>query len=238
MQLTETVFLVAGAPYGTLGNTYAIRQGKDLVLIDTGSERAITVIEENLRQWKLDQMQIRAVFLTHHHYDHAGAAFYFQARGAKIICGEEDAGFIRKGGFSMPEYPYENFAAHESYGYRPCMPDVTVRGDQWLQEGKIRIRAYDVPGHTAGSRAYWYEDTKQSYLFTGDFIYCEGFRGEFVRIGWKGSADYSEEKYVQSAYKVFKLKPDAVLGGHGVPYLQGGAVAMRKSFEAILLGVR
>ena len=232
MQITKSVYEVSGAPYDVLGNVYAIRGERSVALVDAGECTAAEVIESSLARWGMGDLPVTHVFLTHGHMDHAGTAAYFQKKGAKIIIHEDDAHFLRDGGFPAGTTPYG-----DDWIFPACEPDVVFREKQVIEFEDFRITAYPLPGHTNGSTFYETEDVRErtadgqgrTVLFTGDTFYFDREQeDDHIILCWKGSPDYDPVKLGQSfefAYKHFY--PDVILSGHGMPYLADGNAVIR-----------
>lgn len=229
MKLTNSVYLLSGGYYGVMGNVYAIKDGDDLIMIDSGREEHRTVIRESMEYWGLDKCNIRYVLLTHAHHDHAGCASYFQKQGAKIICSCKDTATLMQGGYDTSIFPIEG------HDFPCCSPDKELDGDGVLPLGNCEISYYAVPGHTPGSMIYGYRDEDQEIFFTGDFVSCDGIEGEDAILAWTGDLKYNGDDYLKSAEKMFSHAPDAVLGGHGIPCMKNGNRVLRKLYEKLLI---
>lgn len=228
MQLTKSLYLLAGGSYGTQGNVYALRHKDGVILIDAGEPGAERTIDQNLQSWGLGELPITHVLLTHAHVDHAGCAAYYRERGAAVVCGEEDAPMLRAGGFLEPT-PFEGM------DFPPCEADIPLRGDTRLDVNGIPFTSYATPGHSPGSRVYACEAQGQSLLFVGDLASCEGTRGELASLGWTGDPQYHREAFIQSVRRLATFRPDILLGGHGIPCLRDPCRTLRSACAAALL---
>ena len=93
--------------------------------------------------WKLTH-----IFCTHHHMDHIGGNIEVKkATGCTIVGAGGDAGRI------------------------PGI-DVEVRNGDIVELGQKKARVFEVPGHTSGHVAYWFEDSQA--LFSGDTLFSLG----------------------------------------------------------------
>ncbi|MBL6928594.1 MAG: hydroxyacylglutathione hydrolase [Rhodospirillales bacterium] len=93
--------------------------------------------------WKLTH-----IFCTHHHSDHIGGNLEVkQATGCTIVGAGADAGRI------------------------PGI-DVEVGNGDHVELGDKKARVFEVPGHTSGHVAYWFEDSQA--LFCGDTLFSLG----------------------------------------------------------------
>lgn len=93
--------------------------------------------------WRLSH-----ILNTHHHFDHVGANEELKAEfGCTIVGAKADAARI------------------------PGI-DVTVTEGDTVSLGASTARVFDVPGHTSGHIAYWFEDA--GALFCGDTLFSMG----------------------------------------------------------------
>ncbi|EFP61297.1 MBL fold metallo-hydrolase [Erysipelotrichaceae bacterium AF15-26LB] len=212
MKLRNRIYQLTGAEYGTLGSVYAIAYKDGYILIDTGMPDALDVMKRTMAYWSIDECKITHVFLTHGHDDHCGNAAYFQKLGAEIIIGEEDAVMLKSGCLGKNS-PCINHIMP------PCDPDYLITKDESFLIGDIRLQAYKMPGHTNGTVLYIAEIDKETVVFSGDFFYPCGERGEFAQTGWKGDLTYNPDNMTKSFTRLYEmeLKPDMILSSHGVP---------------------
>ncbi|MEJ2548625.1 MAG: MBL fold metallo-hydrolase [Gemmatimonadota bacterium] len=144
---------------------YLERVDEGIVVIDLGWWGADGALEDGLRRMGATPDDVVAVLLTHTHRDHIGAwrsvahaPFYLASPGVDLLFGrEEHLGWI----------PRWAAAIHEVD--RPSPDDIEVRpfaSDTVLTVGGDTVRAFLVPGHTAGSAAYLVHGS----LFAGDAI--------------------------------------------------------------------
>lgn len=66
--------------------SFIVRKGADKILIETGAYATYEHLEDALRKEGYTPGDFRHVFLTHIHFDHAGAAWAFARQGAGSIC--------------------------------------------------------------------------------------------------------------------------------------------------------
>jgi len=218
MKLRENIYQLSGAAFGQLGSAYAIQYGSEFVLIDTSHQDALETIKCSMKYWGINENKITHVLLTHGHDDHSGCASYFQELGAKIYVGAEDKDMLEWGNFGE-ESPCTNH-------FMPSFtPDYLIESDEKISIGNLEFNAIKVPGHTDGTTIYTLEIDEDFVLFSGDFFFPDGERGDQAQTGWKGDMSYSVEKLSKSFAKLWalKLKPTIVLGGHGIPLFGANA---------------
>lgn len=213
MKIINNIYLVSGASYGNLGNSYVIYDGENYFMIDSGSPNARESILERLKYWDIPVEKIKSVFMTHCHDDHTGNAKFFQEHGAKIFIGKEDSETLQRGNLGE-DWPCTNHVMD------PCVPDHEIEKDETFEIGDVRLEAIKAPGHTDGTIVYMaYFKDGETVLFSGDMFFNCGEQSELASTGWKGDSTYSPEKLTESFRKLYvmDLKPTLVLSGHGVP---------------------
>ena len=138
------------------------------VLFDTGPESTFDNIAAELRKLDFEPRDVRRVFLSHIHFDHAGAAWRFAELGATI--------YVHPRGAPHLVDPAKLVAsATRLYGdemerlwgkFAPIAPErVRILQDNALTRvGSFEIRAIETPGHASHHHVYHWNDT----VFAGD----------------------------------------------------------------------
>ncbi|MEY2584548.1 MAG: hypothetical protein QOD80_574, partial [Verrucomicrobiota bacterium] len=138
------------------------------VLFDTGPESTFGNVGDALRKLGFDPRDVRHVFLSHIHLDHAGAAWRFAALGATIYVHPRGAPHLidptklvasatRLYGDEM-ERLWGKFSAIAPERVRVLEPDAVVR------VAPFEIRALETPGHASHHHVYHWDET----VFGGD----------------------------------------------------------------------
>lgn len=189
----DVTYLVLGA---LENNTYIISDGEGVMVVDPSCEvdRILLALEGKTPD---------AIVLTHHHYDHMGAARALrEATGAKVIASEADAPFV--------EAPKSDFMKIAD----PCPVDLRVSNGDVVKVGKMEWKIMSTPGHTPGSMCLFlipqFGNHPQGLpvLITGDTL----FAGTVGRTDFEGG---SMEQMAASVKKLAYLPDDvAVLPGH------------------------
>ncbi|HEV2149297.1 MAG TPA: MBL fold metallo-hydrolase [Longimicrobiaceae bacterium] len=160
-------------PWSSL--VYLARTDSGVVVFDLGWTGAGRRLRRVLRQVGATPHEVRAVFLTHSHRDHVnawrevrGARFHLTAVEAPLFVGE------------ARHRDLPSRVAERVFGRRGPRPgEVEVRpfgADTAFAFGADTVRAFLLPGHTAGSAAYLF----RSVLLVGDAIaynHLTGFQG-------------------------------------------------------------
>lgn len=160
-------------------NAHLIKVGaENFLMIDSGSYEDAPLLEKDFRDRKINPDWIKAIVLTHGHWDHAGGARYFQDKfKIPVLLGAQDSALLEKGK-SDPLCPTSFIAQMRRSGDQEksfLAPKATkligskTPLDEWV--GPEIGFVTPVPSHTEGSLAVVIDDL----AFTGDL-----FRGSLV----------------------------------------------------------
>lgn len=120
------------------------------ILIDGGTEAGAEVIAANIAALGFDIADVKIILFSHEHFDHVGGlARLQQLSGARVLASPEAAGAIASGR-SDPADPQHGM--HEPFA--PTRVDGTVRHDEAVELGKLRLVAIGTPGHTPGALSW------------------------------------------------------------------------------------
>lgn len=147
-------------PLGT--NCYFISDGARLGIIDPGgaAKELITEIEKT-------GLSPYGIYLTHGHFDHAGAAGALKERfRIPIYIHEEDA--------PMLQDAHTSHASRFGFSFSGCQADVLFQEGDALNMGSLSLSVLHTPGHTRGSSVF----QTGNVLFTGDTLFA-GSIGNF-----------------------------------------------------------
>lgn len=184
-------------PVGELEtNCYLVyKQGGDAVLIDPGGEAERIV--EAVRQ---KNATVRAVFLTHAHFDHMMAAeAVAKEYEAPVLVHEAEQEALADGMINLSAL----------MGGRIChvQADRFLRDGEEVTVGEMAFRVLHTPGHTRGSCCYDLPD--EGVLFAGDTLFFHSFG----RTDFPGGSDCQMRASIQ---RLLDLEGDRVVyPGHG-----------------------
>ena len=157
---------------------------KAAAIIDPGD--TVPEIKELVKK---DNLDVRAIFLTHGHYDHVGgvAALRKKYKDIPVYLHPEDAG---KDTELMPT--------------RALDPVTLWRDGDVVMVGELQVEVLHTPGHSAGSVTLRCQDV----LFTGDTLFTQS-------VGRTDFPGGSQEALMASRPRLGELEGDyQVLPGH------------------------
>jgi len=158
------VMKIKKLPVGELkANCYLVwdEGSREGIVIDPGDEGEF-ISEEIMRE----QIKIKAIFLTHGHFDHVQAVLEVKLNyQALILMNKNDETIYIESGKSR-----EYWTGQKGL----LMPKV----DQWVKNGDLikfgeeTLKVIEAPGHTPGSVCLYSE--KRGVLFSGDVLFKNG----------------------------------------------------------------
>lgn len=187
--------LVLGA-VGT--NCYLVsnRETGEAVIVDPADNGAYI-----LEQCKKRGLSVKAVLLTHGHFDHMLAAPELKtALGVAVYAAQEDEKLMLD--------PRLNLSAVFGGPQASLRADVFVRDGEELELIGLRWRVIATPGHTPGSVCYYL--AQEGALLAGDTLFC----GSYGRTDFPGGSTGALVKSITE--KLFCLPGETrVYPGHG-----------------------
>jgi hydroxyacylglutathione hydrolase len=226
MQLTEQVYLVgSGAAGFSLTHAgdchvYLIDGGGEVALVDAGTGLGAAEILDNIRGHGFDLADVRSLFLTHLHADHAGGAARLRQAlpNVRVMAAQVGADWLRQGderAISLDMGKQGGYYAPE-YRFEPCPVAVELSDGQTVAVGDLQVEVIDVPGHSQGHVALLMRDAGLTYLFSGDALF---FGGKiFLQSIW----DCDLQAHLRSIRRLVGLGVDVLLPGHGSISLRDG----------------
>jgi glyoxylase-like metal-dependent hydrolase (beta-lactamase superfamily II) len=167
-----------------VASVYIIRDGDETAIVDTAHNGALAPVKSALEQLGVKNSEVRYIFLTHVHLDHAGGAgsfarefneaeFVVHERGARHVINPEKLA-------ASAASVYGDAVMKRLYGDILPVPSgrIVTPGDGGeFRVGGRTVVCLDTPGHARHHLAY--KDTSSEAVFTGD-AYGMSYR-ELVR---------------------------------------------------------
>lgn len=150
-------------PFRIYGNTWYVGpHGLSSILVDTGQGLALfdgdlpesaAQIEAHVRKLGFRVRDVKWIFNSHAHVDHAGGIGELQAAsGAQVFASVAGAYELELGGAYRAD-PQYGFALR----YTPLKNVRVVHDGETLQLGHVAITAHYTPGHTPGSTSWTWQ---------------------------------------------------------------------------------
>jgi glyoxylase-like metal-dependent hydrolase (beta-lactamase superfamily II) len=227
-------------------NWYLVEEGGRLTAVDAGLPGFKKTLSDDLGILGVRPEEIEAVILTHADADHMGLASTFRERGARVLIHPEGEPKLRRPG---PKSGDASPVAVIPQMWRPLLwrlfgemmlagaarpptvddAETFAAGDVLDVPGNPRVIA--TPGHAPGHCAFQFE--RQGALFVGD-EFCTwnvltGSRGPQLM---PHGMNESDQQCLESLDVLEPLEAEVVLFGHGEPWRDGVAAAVRQARAA------
>lgn len=200
-----------------IANIYLVQTAGGVILVDTGFSNAATAVMQTLDQLGHAPSDVRLIFLTHVHMDHAGSALELRSgTGAPIAMHRADLAKARAGKHNMPtgrgltgkfiEYGFNG--AHLKFRYEPFEPDILLEEGPLPSGFGLNARVIHTPGHTLGSVSL---DLGDGIMMIGDAMINQ------IRVGLPLYGEDVALAY-DSVRKLNALRPRILYSGHGAPF--------------------
>lgn len=194
---------------------YLLETEKGLYLIECGTPEGYELYLNNIRSLGFNPEDIKAIFGTHGHFDHVGAASLFKRDfGCSFYLHGLDKEQVEKG---------DNIAttAEPLYGsdFPPCKVDAELHDGDAFDFGNIKMEVLHTPGHTPGGVCFILNISQLSVLIAGDTLY--GGFCNFIKS--------SEPDWRKSLDRICERHFDLMGFGHSPAYLLADADARIES---------
>ena len=222
MRLSPQVVLVGSGQYGMRSshfmdcNVYLLDGGAQCVLIDAGAGLEPERIVARIEAAGIDMKRVTQLLLTHAHADHAaGAHFWRNKYGLKVVCPREAAPWVESGdrektslrrAIAAGAYPAD-------FEFAPCPIDREVGEGDAIQVGAVSLQVLETPGHARGHVSYMMSENGAPSLFTGDVIFAGG------TIVLQSTWDCDIQQYAATMARLHKMNIERLYAGHKAPIL-------------------
>jgi glyoxylase-like metal-dependent hydrolase (beta-lactamase superfamily II) len=186
-------------------NAFAIDNGADVTLIDTGASNAwrptMGLLPQALNEAGIGTERIRTVAFTHTHIDHIHGLILPDGRGA----------FPRLSRLLVPREEFDLFRAEARL-------ERFHRRVETFEDGQridAAIEAIGAPGHEVGHTCFRIASGREAVLVWGDTVHVPSIQFERPDIAWEFDAD--QEQARASRLRIMTLAADDeyyVAGAH------------------------
>ncbi len=224
-------------------NWFIVEDGRQLTVVDAGVAGSWGSLKRATRLLGRRPEDIRALVLTHGHFDHLGFAEQLRSRlGVPVHIHENDVPLTRhprQYGHARARTPYlltqpKALPAVTSFLWRRAWWPTPVREVHRFQGGELPVpgapRAVPTPGHTLGHCVLHFPD--RGAVIAGDAVVTfDPYRGTYGPQIVSGAATVDEERALTSLDAIAGTGARTVLVGHGDPWEDGAealaALALR-----------
>ena len=207
-------------PFRIHGNTWyvgtdglssiLIETDDGLVLADGGLAQSAPLIDANIRALGFDPLQIKAIIVSHPHYDHAGGVNALQRMtGATVYTSAAGAPTLTTGQLQDDDPQYEANASGDSFP--PVRNVVTVDDGGVIPVGEVEFRAVHTPGHTPGGVTWAWESCALGTCY--NVVYADSLTS-VSRPGFSFATSGAAAVITESAEKIANLECDILLSPH------------------------
>ncbi|CAN5191825.1 MBL fold metallo-hydrolase [soil metagenome] len=148
--------------------SFLIEADSGPVLIETGPASTLPALWAGIRKAGYQPEDVKEVFITHIHLDHAGAAWWFAQNDAKIYLHPLGVSHLADPSrlLNSARRIYKDDMARLWGDFLPIESDrlVAVEDDEDIDLQNLKIKAHHTPGHAVHHIAWQIDRT----LFTGD----------------------------------------------------------------------
>ncbi|QWK21109.1 MBL fold metallo-hydrolase [Thermus antranikianii] len=211
--------------------SFLLQSKEGPVLIETGPESTYARLEAALKQEGVDPKEVRHVFVTHIHLDHAGAAWRFAELGATV--------YVHPKGAPHLVDPSRLLAsAGRIYGamLKPLwgeLKGISQERVRALEDGEVvdlgglRVQALEALGHASHHHAYLVD----GLLFTGDIAGVRIAPGPVLPP--TPPPDIHLESWYASLDRILALRPEVLYLTHFGPCrdVEAHLLALREVLE-------
>ncbi len=170
-------------------NSYLITCKDYAYVVDPGIDAKI--IKNELAKRNLP---LKAVLLTHCHYDHSACVKELQDAGAKVYMHRDEEQLLKRGGHCAMMFmqPFDEFT-----------PDVLLNDGDVIEFDDKQIKVVHTPGHTIGGVCYILDDV----IFSGDTVFC-------MSIGRSDLPSGNGAQLLKSVKKILEYSGKKIYSGH------------------------
>ena len=195
-------------------NVYAIKNGKNAILIDFASGNVLNHLSE------IGVERVEYIFHTHYHRDQCYGDSLALEKNIKIAASDTE-----KQLFSEAEDFWKKKSYYDIYFFKPTfftstynIPlKLTFKEDDTFEFGPYKLKILETTGHTMGSISYLLEIEGKKLAFTGDLIHSGGKVITYYDLEYfyNDNGENGIVRSFESFKKLLDIQPDTLLPSHG-----------------------
>ena len=196
---------------GTKGlSSLLIETDDGLILLDGGLPQSSALIDANIQNLGFDTRDVKAILVSHAHYDHAGGVAALQRlTGATVFANQASRETLSTGQLQANDPQY---VADSDEGSFPAVQQLVAVGDgEVVTVGSVDVKAVHTPGHTPGGTTWTWQSCAMNVCY--DVVYADSLTAVSAQ-GFKFSESGAGDELVASAGKIADLDCDILLSPH------------------------
>jgi metallo-beta-lactamase class B len=211
---------------GTAGLTsLLIESEQGLILIDGALPQSAPLIDANIRRLGFDPLNIKAILVSHAHYDHAGGINALQRLSRAVVYTSENGAKVLLSGTLQEDDPQVLYGP-ENTSF-PAARNVSSVGDgEFVTIGGVDFKAVYTPGHTPGGISWAWKSCALGTCY--DVVYADSLTAVSAE-GYRFSAGPAANQIIESAGAISELDCDILLSPH--PFFFGMQDKLEKRDE-------
>lgn len=196
---------------GTQGLSVLLIETDDgLILIDGGLPQSAVLIDASIRELGFDTRNVKAILVSHAHFDHAGGLAALQRLTDATVYTSQTGRETLVAGHLYPGDP--QYVADLEQGKFPAVRHVVAVGDgEVVTVGSLDVKAIYTPGHTPGSTTWAWQSCALNVCY--DVVYADSMSAVSAE-GFSFTESGVADKLVASAGVIADLDCDIMLSPH------------------------
>lgn len=223
-------------PFKLFGNTYyvgtaglsalLVTTDQGLLLFDGGLPQSASVIDRNIRALGFRTEDIRYIFNSHAHYDHAGGINALQrASGARVVASARGVDGLRRGE-SLDDDPQLGFG-RDAMAFPAAANLQALNDKESVTLGGTTVTAHLTPGHTSGATTWSWKACEGTRCL--DVVYVDSLSAVAAPGFTFSSRPALVDGFKRSFAAVAALPCDIVIAPHPGSTDLEGKLAKRKA---------
>lgn len=207
-------------PFRIFGNTWyvgtdglssiLVEADDGLLLFDGGLTQSAPLIVANIRALGFEPLDIRAIFVSHAHYDHVGGVNALQRMTRAQVFTSAAGVEVLESGRLPPDDP--QYRADSDHGSFPPVHNVAAVADgAAIDVGGVSVRAVHTPGHAPNSVTWTWESCALGSCY--DVVYADSVTAVSAP-GFSFVDSGAAATMTESAGKIADLDCDILLTPH------------------------